>query len=44
MNLAPRAAWYVNRGIIYSKQQKYELGLADYNKAINLNPDLAEAY
>ncbi|MDB9419069.1 tetratricopeptide repeat-containing serine protease family protein [Microcystis aeruginosa CS-563/04] len=44
INLAPRAAWYGNRGNIYINQQKYELALADYNKAILLNPNLAGAY
>ncbi|TRT53867.1 MAG: tetratricopeptide repeat protein, partial [Microcystis aeruginosa Ma_QC_C_20070703_M131] len=44
INLAPRAAWYYNRGILYYNQQKYELALADYNKAIDINPNFAEAY
>ncbi len=42
--LAPRAAWYVNRGILYRRQQKYELALDDYNQAIELNPNHANAY
>ncbi|MFM6878786.1 MAG: tetratricopeptide repeat protein, partial [Microcystis panniformis] len=44
INLAPRAAWYYNRGILYYNQQKYELALDDYNKAIELNPNHAGAY
>ncbi|GCA72568.1 TPR repeat-containing protein YrrB [Microcystis aeruginosa NIES-2519] len=44
INLAPRAAWYVNRGILYRRQQKYELALDDYNQAIELNPNHANAY
>ncbi|WP_046662407.1 tetratricopeptide repeat protein [Microcystis aeruginosa] len=44
IDLAPRAAWYVNRGILYRRQQKYELALDDYNKAIKLNPNHANAY
>ncbi|MCA2812917.1 MAG: tetratricopeptide repeat protein [Microcystis sp. M090S1] len=44
IDLAPRAAWYVNRGILYRRQQKYELALDDYNKAIELNPNHANAY
>ncbi|MFN7909386.1 MAG: tetratricopeptide repeat protein [Microcystis sp.] len=44
INLAPRAVWYVNRGGIYYNQQKYELALSDYNKAIELNRNFAMAY
>jgi tetratricopeptide (TPR) repeat protein/S1-C subfamily serine protease len=44
INLAPRAAWYSNRGIIYDNQQKYELALSDWNKAIEINPNFALAY
>ncbi|GCA85499.1 TPR repeat-containing protein YrrB [Microcystis aeruginosa NIES-2522] len=44
IKLAPRAAWYYNRGILYYNQQKYKLALDDYNKAIELNPNLAQAY
>ncbi|MDB9389616.1 tetratricopeptide repeat-containing serine protease family protein, partial [Microcystis aeruginosa] len=44
INLAPRAAWYGNRGNLYGDQQKYKLALDDYNKAIELNPNNANAY
>ncbi|GCL45813.1 serine protease [Microcystis aeruginosa] len=44
INLAPRAAWYFNRGNLYYNQQKYDLALSDYNKAININPNYAKAY
>jgi tetratricopeptide (TPR) repeat protein/S1-C subfamily serine protease len=44
INLAPRAVWYVNRGILYYNQQKYDLALSDWNKAIDINPNFAEAY
>ncbi|MFM6690497.1 MAG: tetratricopeptide repeat-containing serine protease family protein, partial [Microcystis panniformis] len=44
INLAPRAAWYYNRGLLYSDLQKYDLALSDYSKAIELNPNDADAY
>jgi tetratricopeptide (TPR) repeat protein/S1-C subfamily serine protease len=44
IELAPRAAWYYNRGNLYKDQQKYELALADYNKAIDINRNFAKAY
>ncbi|TRU24632.1 MAG: serine protease [Microcystis aeruginosa Ma_SC_T_19800800_S464] len=44
IHLAPRAGWYNHRGNLYSNQQKYELALADYNKAIELNRNYAMAY
>ncbi|REJ43634.1 MAG: tetratricopeptide repeat protein [Microcystis flos-aquae DF17] len=44
IHLAPRAAWYGNRGVLYYNQQKYELALSDYSKAIDINPNLADAY
>ncbi len=42
----PQAAsfCYVNRAMIYSKQNRYEEALNDYNKAINLNPKNSEIY
>lgn len=44
IDLAPRAAWYLNRGFLYYKQQKWDLAESDYNKAIELNPNHANAY
>ncbi len=35
---------YNNRGLLYHNQQKYELALSDYNKAIDINPNDALAY
>ncbi|WP_044034478.1 tetratricopeptide repeat protein, partial [Microcystis aeruginosa] len=35
---------YNNRGNLYYNQQKYDLALSDYSKAIELNPNFAEAY
>jgi tetratricopeptide (TPR) repeat protein/S1-C subfamily serine protease len=44
IELAPRAQAYYNRGNLYFNQQKYELALADYNKAIELDSNDAYAY
>lgn len=39
-----RAATYVNRGIIYNERGEYAAALADFNAAIQLRPQLAEAH
>ncbi len=44
IKIVPRAAFYNNRGILYQRQNKWELALADYNKAIQINPNYVEAY
>jgi tetratricopeptide (TPR) repeat protein/S1-C subfamily serine protease len=44
IKLSPRAAFYSNRGNLYALQQKWELALADYNKATDINPNYVEAY
>jgi len=35
---------YYNRGTAYAELGEYDRAIEDYNKAIELNPDLAEAY
>jgi tetratricopeptide (TPR) repeat protein len=35
---------YFNRGILYMNEQQFDLALADYNKAIELNPKYFHAY
>ncbi|MDB9318448.1 tetratricopeptide repeat protein, partial [Nodularia spumigena] len=44
IKLSPRAAFYHNRGILYSEQKKWELALADYNQALQINPEAALPY
>ena len=38
------AAFYNNRGIDYRKENKLDLAIKDFDKAIELNPEFAEAY
>jgi tetratricopeptide (TPR) repeat protein/S1-C subfamily serine protease len=42
--LSPRAAFYSNRGTTYAGLKDYSKAIADYDKAIAINPEYAEAY
>ena len=44
IKLSSRAAFYLNRGNFYKNNKKWNLALADYNKAIQINPEFAQAY
>jgi len=39
-----RAVAYLERGVTYQDQGRYDEALADYDSAIRLMPNLAEAY
>ncbi|MFM7882754.1 MAG: tetratricopeptide repeat protein, partial [Microcystis panniformis] len=38
------AIGHFNRGIDYIQQEKYDLALAEFTKALNIDPRYAEAY
>jgi len=44
IEIAPRSGWYSNRGMLYGAWKKWDIALADYNKALALNPNNARAY
>jgi len=44
IEINPRAAFYNNRGVLYYKQKKWELALADYTQALKINPQYVDAY
>ncbi len=43
-SLENRASAYINRGVAYTKKGEVDRAIADYTKAIALDPDDAEAY
>jgi tetratricopeptide (TPR) repeat protein/S1-C subfamily serine protease len=44
IELSPRAAFYNNRGATYASLKNYPKAIADYDRAIAINPEFAEAY
>lgn len=44
LNVRDRAATFVNRGILHMRERTLAAAIADYEQAIRLKPDLAEAY
>ncbi len=44
LNRANRSATYVNRGIVHLNRNENVMALADFDRAIQLTPSLAEAY
>ena len=44
MTRSNRAATYVNRGVLRMREGQYDKALADYSKAIEMQPELGAAY
>ena len=44
IKFSPRSIFYYNRGIVYDNQGRKDLALVDYNRAIYLNPNDAQAH
>ncbi|MEO0843358.1 MAG: tetratricopeptide repeat protein [Cyanobacteria bacterium J06643_5] len=44
IKLSPRAIFYSDRGFLYDNQTKWDLAVADYKEAIQINPEYTTAY
>ncbi|MBD2142794.1 tetratricopeptide repeat protein [Anabaena sp. FACHB-1250] len=44
IELSPRAAFYINRGLVRSELGDKPGAIEDYNQAIKINPNIAQAY
>ena len=44
IKISPRATFYGRRGMIYDQQKEAELALADFDRAVQLNPNHAYAH
>ena len=44
IEISPRSIFYYNRGVFYREQGQVELALGDYSKALEINPNYADAY
>lgn len=44
IEISPLPAFYNNRGVVYSRNKKWDLALADFKRALDGNPKYANAY
>jgi tetratricopeptide (TPR) repeat protein len=44
LNLRDRTATFINRGVIYSASEEYDLALSDYERALSMMSDVGVAY